>query len=281
MAVAGLMRGRASARSIQLDIDIKQPMPPTIVSDPMRLQQIMLNLVSNAVKFTPQGGHIVLTLWADRAQAKTGRALHRVMFSVRDTGPGLTAEQIGRLFRLFSQAEPGTARRYGGSGLGLAISKRLAVLLGGDVTVQSTPGAGSEFVASIVSDLAAADAMSPAVPPAMLSLAPDGGGEMSAAEALLRSDRAASIGMPSPAVKVPTVQPPAIRLPARVLLAEDGEDNQRIITLFLQRAGADVTVCADGRAAVEAVQAAEAHGTPFALVLMDVQMPGASGRTCV
>jgi hypothetical protein len=118
----------------------------------MRLRQIILNLVYNAIKFTPAGGHVELTLRSEMSAHQC-----RLLVSVRDTGLGLTAEQISRLFHSFTQAEPGTARQYGGSGMGLAVSKRLALLLGGDVTVSSTPGEGSEFTASVLCDLPAID----------------------------------------------------------------------------------------------------------------------------
>jgi signal transduction histidine kinase len=146
------MRGRAVSKNIQLDVTIQRPLPDVVVCDPMRLRQIILNLVSNAIKFTPAAGHVELTLRSEMSAHQ-----YRVVVSVRDTGPGLTAEQISRLFHSFTQAEPGTARQYGGSGMGLAISKRRALLLGGDVTVSSTPGMGSEFTASVLWDLPAID----------------------------------------------------------------------------------------------------------------------------
>src|SRR5262249_22337242 len=109
-----------------------------ITVDPMRLRQILLNLLSNACKFTKQGQ---VTLRAQRVV--NGR--NWVDFAVADTGIGMTGEQLGKLFQEFSQAEASTARRYGGTGLGLAITRKLARMMGGDVTVTSEPGKGSVF----------------------------------------------------------------------------------------------------------------------------------------
>ena len=112
--------------------------------DPLRLRQILLNLLSNACKFTKQGA---VTLRA--RSIADGRGL--IEFAVADTGIGMTQEQQGKLFEEFSQADASTARRYGGSGLGLAIARKLARMMGGDVTVTSEPGKGSVFTARLPS----------------------------------------------------------------------------------------------------------------------------------
>jgi signal transduction histidine kinase len=124
--------------------------PPDIgevVSDATRLRQVLLNLLSNAAKFTKQG---VITLAARREQSP-GKT-EQLVFDVQDTGIGLTAEQQDKLFQAFVQADTSTTREYGGTGLGLVISRRLCQLLGGDVTVTSTPGKGSCFTARVAAN---------------------------------------------------------------------------------------------------------------------------------
>ena len=122
----------------------------TLHADQVKVRQMLLNLLSNACKFTAEG---VVTLTVDRSR-ENGREW--VAFSVADTGIGLTAEQRGRLFEAFTQAEASTASRYGGTGLGLAITRRMCRLMGGDVTVESEPGRGSTFTIRLPADVRAA-----------------------------------------------------------------------------------------------------------------------------
>jgi signal transduction histidine kinase len=118
-------------------------------TDITKVRQVMLNLLSNSAKFT-EGGTITLKAVA----APDGTAM---VFSVRDTGIGMTSEQLGRLFEEFSQAEAGTYRNYGGTGLGLALSLQLARILGGDIAVESTPGVGSTFTFTVPREAPAAE----------------------------------------------------------------------------------------------------------------------------
>ncbi len=138
--VAALIREKAEAKGLELLFDVASDVPQDLVGDPLRLGQILVNYANNAVKFTEAGEvGIRVRLLAEDA----GEAFLR--FEVRDTGIGLTQEQIARLFQSFSQADTSTTRRFGGTGLGLAISKRLAELMRGEVGVESTPGEGSTF----------------------------------------------------------------------------------------------------------------------------------------
>jgi len=127
-------------------VDFAQDLPEVVIGDDMRLSQILLNLLSNAVKFTPQGGAIFLTL--KRIGSVDGK--EEIEASVKDTGIGITEEQLQRLFNAFVQADSGTAKRFGGTGLGLAISKSLAELMGGGITVTSVPGSGSCFTVRVL-----------------------------------------------------------------------------------------------------------------------------------
>ena len=227
--------------------------PATIQGDPLRLRQILTNLVGNAIKFTEHGGVHVEVRWVrDPAPARqdpdtadppteTGRIQYRVI----DTGSGIGAEQADRLFRPFVQGDASTTRRHGGTGLGLVISRRLARLLGGDLRVESVPGRGSTFIAEV------------------------GTGQVDAAAL---ADR-----MPVDADEPQVGSAPASGEGAHVLLAEDGEDNQRLIAHHLRRAGMRVTVAANGREAIDLATAAARQGRPHDLILMDMQMPEVDG----
>ncbi|WP_114392147.1 ATP-binding protein [Oleisolibacter albus] len=139
-SVGGLMAQKAVEKGLALDLFIDPALPDRVTADPVRLRQVLINLVGNAVKFT-ESGRVDVTVEPE----PDGRA----RFSVRDTGPGLTVEECDRLFLPFVQADTSTSRRFGGTGLGLAISRRLVRLMGGDLAVESTLGAGACFHFSI------------------------------------------------------------------------------------------------------------------------------------
>ena len=141
--VIGTARQLAEQNKNRLVVDAPADLGALYV-DPMRLRQILLNLLSNACKFTKQGD---VTLRARRVVAGG----NFVEPAVGDTGIGMTAEQLGKLFQEFSQAEASTAKKYGGTGLGLAITRKLARMMGGDVTVESEPGKGSVFTVRLPS----------------------------------------------------------------------------------------------------------------------------------
>ena len=133
---------RLGEKPLELILDIAPEVPLGVYGDSARLRQVLLNLASNAVKFTSRG-HVLLRIAREPGEAGAGRAVLR--FSVSDTGIGISAETRLRLFEKFSQADASTTRRFGGTGLGLAISKRLVQLMGGEIGVESEPGAGSTF----------------------------------------------------------------------------------------------------------------------------------------
>ena len=138
--VANLIAEKTSAKGLELVFDLDKEVPPWVIGDPMRLGQILINYCNNAVKFTEQG-EIGIVI---RLKEQTDRDI-LLYCAVRDTGIGLTQEQMGRLFQRFSQADTSTTREFGGTGLGLAISMKLAELMGGEVGVESEPGKGSTF----------------------------------------------------------------------------------------------------------------------------------------
>ncbi|MHC5024915.1 MAG: CHASE domain-containing protein, partial [Planctomycetota bacterium] len=253
--VAALMRVRAEGKGLSLNVECGFPMPRTIRTDPVRLRQILVNLVGNAVKFTETGGVRIL-VHVDPPEAPEPR----LRLDVLDTGIGLTDEQQSRLFQSFSQADSSTTRRFGGSGLGLTISRRLAQILGGDITVESMSGGGSRFVVSVCTG--SLDGVE------MLD------SEEEAVNTLETGD-ATDPSAPAPAAAAAADAP----LAGRVLLAEDGPDNQRLIGVFLRRAGLDVDIATNGQEAVEQAVAALERNAPYDLILMDMQMPVMDGYT--
>ncbi|HTV41015.1 MAG TPA: response regulator [Candidatus Sulfotelmatobacter sp.] len=140
-----LMAAKAFEKNLDLVCDIADEIPETIVGDPLRLRQVLTNLLSNAIKFT-KSGHIYLTVRTIASDIGTdGKTNARLQFSVTDTGIGISAEGLARLFKPFVQAEAGTAQKFGGTGLGLTISKRLVELMGGKIWAESVAGRGSTF----------------------------------------------------------------------------------------------------------------------------------------
>ncbi len=244
--VESLLRPRAAEKGVTLTTRLVTPLYERVMSDPTRLRQILMNLVGNAVKFTAEGGITV----AARAEEREGS--QRLVIDVEDTGAGLTRAQAARIFSSFNQADASVTRRYGGSGLGLPISHRLAGLLGGSVSLQRTePGKGSCFRLEL-----------PLVP------APGAVLVASLEEALARTSvRALSSAGSAPA------------LAGRILLAEDGRDNQTIIAFHLRKAGAEVDIAGNGRVALEMLEHAAAAGRPYDLLLTDIQMPELDGYT--
>ncbi len=246
--VESLMRVKASAKGISLSIVQETPLPSSIQSDPIRLRQILVNLVGNAIKFTENGG---VTLRAALDSANPARPL--LNLTIEDTGIGLTSEQISRLFGAFQQADTSTTRKFGGTGLGLRICKTLAHLLDGDVSVSSQFGKGSTFKVSIATG----------------SL--DGVRLFGPAE--LRLDLTAP-----PKVSFETGP---LLAGKRIFYAEDGPDNQRLISFHLRKAGAIVTVFENGRLALDALVDPATNlpldPPPCDMLLTDMQMPEMDG----
>ena len=151
-ALAEMLSARAETKGLSADVAVAADLPDMLVGDAARLRAAIENLIDNAVKFTERGA-VRLDVRASRA----GRHRVKLLFTVTDSGIGLTRAEIKRLFRPFTQANAEIARRYGGAGLGLAVVKSLAKLMGGDLTVTSTPGRGASFRLAIVLPVAAAD----------------------------------------------------------------------------------------------------------------------------
>ena len=236
--LANLVTWRVAEKGLKLTFDFDPNIPHHLRGDPLRLNQILINYINNAIKFTEQGEIIVR---AKRLEESAGNVLLR--FEVQDTGIGITEEQKTRLFQTFQQADASTSRKYGGSGLGLVISKRLAALMGGEVGVESQVGKGSIFWLSLPIDKGGT--------PELL-LPQDGGEEQE------QADR-------RPAAM-------ATLNGARILLAEDNLFNQQVAREFLEDGGATVCVAQNGQEALDLLR-----NEPFDCVLMDMQMLGMDG----
>jgi signal transduction histidine kinase/CheY-like chemotaxis protein/HPt (histidine-containing phosphotransfer) domain-containing protein len=234
-----LMSPRAAERNIALDVLLETPIPEHITTDALRVKQVLINLTGNAVKFTEKG-RVCLRLRCDAAPDGGST----ITVKVNDTGVGMEAEQLARLYQPFVQVDGSTTRRFGGTGLGLVISKKLAALLGGDITAKSTPGVGSEFAFTFD----AGDVRGVAL---IADVAP-----------ILRTTQLANAD--------------DIRLRGRILLAEDNLPIARAIAMLLRRAGAEVIHAENGAVAVSLIET-----VAFDLILMDMQMPEMDGYTAV
>lgn len=155
--LAGLLGQRASDKGLEMIYDVAPDVPLWLVGDPLRLGQVLINYTNNAIKFTERGEVCVMV----RVEARSDQQV-RLRFLVRDTGVGLASEQQERMFRSFEQADSSTTRQFGGTGLGLAITRKLVELMGGEVGVESAPGVGSTFWATV--DLGVAASQRPQPP---------------------------------------------------------------------------------------------------------------------
>ena len=239
VAVATFLQ-TASAKGLGLGVTYDDRLAAAHVGDPLRVRQIISNLISNAVKFTSVGGIEVTA----RVLAETTDRTQTVELAVRDTGVGLTEEQQRRLFGEFTQAEASTARRYGGTGLGLVICRRLAVLMGADVSMESEVGRGTTM--------------------RLVLTLPVGNPEQVVPETTFSSTRFA--GRPQPS------REQAIRERSLVLIAEDHSVNRAVLLQQLAAIGFRADTADDGLEALEMFRAAA-----YAMVITDVHMPRLDG----
>lgn len=232
--VESVVGGLAAAQRLSFGVTVAPDVPLALVGDALRIQQVLMNLVGNAVKFTQEGAVRI-----DVSAAAVTATHATISFRVMDTGIGMDAELVARLFQPFVQADASTTRNYGGTGLGLVISDRLARAMGGRIEVESAPGAGSSFsmVIEFPLDLSA--------------------GAADASVGTAGNSRAT----------VPVLTG------ARILLVEDNPFNQLVAREIIERTGATVRIAANGEEGVEAAQAE----APFDLILMDIQMPRMDG----
>ncbi len=254
LAVIKLMESIAIASQIELKYAIAPNVPDTVIGDQARLRQILLNLVGNAIKFTPQG----LVQIVVNGEFKEITNKYELKFAIADTGIGIEKEQINKLFQAFSQADTSITRKYGGTGLGLAICKRLVELMGGTIWIESLGNIGGDPPENWTSGGLAEDQGSIFHFAIAVSVPKTENIKQSQDSSSLNSD---------------LIDPElATKFPLRILLVEDNPINQMVVRLMLQRLGYEIDVAENG---FDAVQAAQEK--PYDLILMDLQMPKMDG----
>jgi len=234
-AVCDTIGIRIREKGITLDCKIGPDIPRRLTGDAGRLRQVLLNLVGNAVKFTEEG---VITITVEQDGMDDGKTV--LKFSISDTGIGIPADKIARIFEKFTQADSSTTRKYGGTGLGLTISRRLVELMRGKIWVSSTVGSGSTFCFTASLASAADDT-----------------------EATTPSENSVSPGAP---------EVPCEPRPLSILLVDDSEDNRLLVQSFLKKTSFKIDSAQNGRIAVEMFM-----GSVYDIVLMDIQMPVMDG----
>jgi signal transduction histidine kinase/CheY-like chemotaxis protein/PAS domain-containing protein len=242
--VENIISFRVEEKQQSLAVSLDPGIPRKLNGDDQRLSQVITNLLTNAVKFTPEKGSI----WLNARFIKEENGLCAIQVEVKDTGIGISAEQQSRLFTSFEQAESSTSRKFGGTGLGLAISRHIVSLMGGSIWVESEPGAGSTFVFTV-----------------HLKRGKDEGAE----------------SFPGPQGIHPGGIPPDEALPGqqpfggrRILLAEDVDINREIVVTLLEPTGIGIDCAVNGR---EAVRIFSEAPLKYDVIFMDVQMPEMDG----
>ncbi len=245
--VVSLMRVRAVEKNLALKTRVDGAIPECIRADPTRLRQILINLVGNAIKFTDSGW---VKITSRLITSENGNE-PMLRIDVIDSGIGMDASQMARIFKPFAQADSSTTRKFGGTGLGLTISQRLSHMLGGRIEVDSTPERGSTFSLYIAT------------------------GPLDGVRLIEDCSEVLAEREPTPDDSIP------VHLHGRVLLVEDGADNRALLALYLRLAGADVTEAENGQIACEIVESARERDESFAAIIIDMQMPVLDGYGAV
>jgi CheY-like chemotaxis protein len=241
----------AHEKGLELAVHIAPDVPGDLTGDPVRLGQVLINLVGNAIKFTDQGEVCVDV--SVKAVAN-GRAC--LEFSIRDTGIGIALDQQEGLFQEFQQAQTSGKRLYGGTGLGLAVSKSIVTLMGGAIRLKSMPGEGTTVTFDAYFDVSPASQPAPPFPSEE---------DLYGMPILIVDDNATTVTLPAAAASPSS---PSLR----ILLAEDNLVNQRVAMTMLRKMGHRITLATNGLEAVEQWRQGD-----FDLILMDVQMPEMTG----
>jgi CheY-like chemotaxis protein/two-component sensor histidine kinase len=232
--VENIMRFKSNEKKQDFVVIVAAGVPDALHGDDIRLAQIMTNLIGNAIKFTPEKGRISLEVFFE---GETD-GLCTLRFCVRDSGIGISEEQVAKLFTSFQQAESSTTRKYGGTGLGLVLSKRIAEMMGGDIEVDSEPGCGTTFSFTIMA--------------ARVDMAPADETSSNAPEEMRENEFVGNV----------------------ILLVDDVGFNREIIILLLKMTGVTIDVAENGQQAVDLFARAPER---YRLILMDLQMPVMDG----
>jgi signal transduction histidine kinase/ActR/RegA family two-component response regulator len=233
-----MFRPTASVKGLELAVLQCEEIPQTIWTDPVRIRQCLINLINNAVKFTQQG-HIYVNVSSKQQQDKIV-----IQFDIEDTGVGIPLNKQSNIFEMFVQADNSTSQKYGGTGLGLTITKKLAEMLGGDLTVISQPGVGSVFTLTI-----------------------DAGPAEKQKKTWNKYEQAEEIqNLPE------SKNAPPSKKNQKILLAEDNPVNQQLMQVLLKKMGYEVALVDNGKLAVEAMEK-----DSYDIILMDIQMPEMNG----
>jgi two-component system CheB/CheR fusion protein len=242
-----MMKGRAQEAGIPLRFDLSSPLPMIINADGIRVRQILVNLISNALKFTDEG-EVVVKAGVAQEMANNEKN-HWLEISVSDTGIGISKSQQEKLFTPFTQVSNETSKHAGGTGLGLSISKRLAEGMGGHIKFESELGDGSKFTLCL---------------------------PLSSHQAAIESLDAFSSNHSSSSqvMSFPTIN-------GKILIADDRRDIWQVGKFFLEKCGATVSIAENGLQAVQLVKQASEEESPFALILMDMQMPVMNGKEAI
>jgi len=242
--VQSLMEVRATEKKISLNVKYDGRIPKTIRSDVKRLKQILVNLIGNAIKFSESGSVELTIRFVDEDDSQS------LQFKVSDTGIGMTAQQVNKLFQPFTQADSSVDRKFGGTGLGLTISRRLARMLGGDIEIESEFGVGSSFTLSVsVGPRSEIELFTPTI---------------ATTDALkLRTSELTGVGDKSFELKIG----------GRILVVDDRREIRFIAQHFIEDAGGEVSTADNGKEAIVAINKAEADQKPFDVLVLDMQMP--------
>jgi PAS domain S-box-containing protein len=239
---ASMMASKAEEKGVDLIVRYPPEVPRHVIGDPGRIRQVLANLISNAIKFTPQG-HILINIEAEAPKVQEAHGASQahgedditLRISVEDTGIGIAPDKIEHVFGRFNQADTSTTRRYGGTGLGLSISRQLVELMGGHIGATSTLGAGSTFSFTL--------------------------------RLPLQSD--------APTISLPDADLSGVR----ILIVDDNEVNRRVLHEQLDNWRLRNHSCESGEEALQVLRAAQAAGDPFQLAILDHQMPGMDGES--
>ncbi len=256
--VGKLLHGKAQEKNIEMTWHVPPNIPQRLYGDPGRLRQILINLVTNAIKFTHEGSVTIQVRLLEEDQHQAS-----IRFDIRDTGIGIPRDRLDKLFKTFSQVDASTTRKHGGTGLGLAISKKLTQMMGGDIDVESEPGRGATFWFTV--QLSKGPAVLKAAKGDSLLTDTEGAAHPKSLETRSVMETPGAVNPKKPGMK----EKPLI---LRILIVEDNPTNQMVARHIIESLGCRVKVVENGALALNEIQT-----NPYDIVFMDIQMPVMDG----